>query len=637
MKRRRLWKLLDGVADAAERLWTSAGEATQWTRATGESLYEAANRKAKARLDGRGPRRPLEWLLGALLFLAAATTAISADDPTANWTVWLPAFFACVAIWIGLFDPDAEYPAGVALFAVLVGSVCTLSRLWVGLRGPLPYEGVRDALRLFACLTTGMAFWVVATRRPRLAFAAWIAALVVAFLARLPLPGGNPLFRPDELPLLLSILWAVVTLGGELARRARPPAGRPRSPALRSWIAGQAHVLAFAAGGGVAWFCLARVDRLAALDGGLAMVGRQSVELLWTKSILFGWGGSALERMAKVFAEPAAATFPGWLGWTGTAAAYGILSFVGAVALALLVARSALRRVRAGARMDEPGQLSLLAAQALLVAIFFGGPNSSVPFALFCVWLGLGCASPPGSSGSVAGLTLWRGALGVPTALAVLSGCIVGFGPTWARSYAAGLTLEDYQDADRAWKLSRRLDLARTLSPWDPKIEEADGIRLREELQRGLAYGWNEPLYRRIVEAYRRAEALDPYDAGVTLQLAKTQRTAERPDDAAETIRRALRANPGAESLMEWLYIYARDRKDERLAVEVADLALRVRPHSPRWWRRRHDLDHDAGRGPEAGSALRVALTADPDDKRLVRASRERYAAMREAEEAGGG
>jgi tetratricopeptide (TPR) repeat protein len=154
--------------------------------------------------------------------------------------------------------------------------------------------------------------------------------------------------------------------------------------------------------------------------------------------------------------------------------------------------------------------------------------------------------------------------------------------------------------------------------PFDPQIEVIEAMRLREQLQRMPIAQWDEGLYRRACEAYRRAQSLDPYDPLHPMHLAQLQQLAERGREAVQTLQRALTFLPRSEPILEMLFIQARQQGDYDLARRSVAWALAVDPASAKWWRRRYETEAAAGRGPEAGLALNTALTADPENAYLI-------------------
>lgn len=649
MLRSLFWKFLDRIADAIDGLWTSFVRSGGWIRETATDLRAALNRvrerpERRRDLSARA-RLVVKYVPAGVVFLAFAILLVWADAPDANWTYWLPVPLGFVVLVGSVIDSRSNFSGGTLLLGAILVAGWMAGRTAVALAGPLPYEALRDVQLVFAAFSAGVAAWMLAGRRARRAWVAWVAALSLALLVRALLPGGL-LSRSDMVPLALSLAWALAGLGGQIARDrrdaalAKPLAPPPPGGALLRAVTLQGHVLALAFGAGLGLLLSRRPDLRDAIGAAapdLASAsaverGSEALEILWTRSLLFGWGSHPLPRLAVPVASPASVALPEWSGPYGPLAAFGIVGALVAGWLSLGLIRMSLRRARLGMRPGEGPQLSLLAAQSLLAAIFVGGPRSALPFVLLAAWLSLGVARTAGlraAQRASSGHTVWRALCATPVCLAVFAGLVVATGPVWARSYVKGLELEDFTDEDGAWRLSRRLDLARTLSPYDPKVELAEGLRLRESLQRDLKSGWNEPIFVRMCDAYRRAMELDPYDDAIPLRLAAMQTEAKRPREALETIRRGLATSPSSEPLLRAMFAQARERRDVELADEALERALAVAPHAAFWWTRRYEFDHAMGRGPSAGRALQLALTADPDaESPIAGAALERERAM---------
>ena len=335
--------------------------------------------------------------------------------------------------------------------------------------------------------------------------------------------------------------------------------------------------------------------------------------MLWTRSVLFGWGRTVLLRLTGVISEPIAKDLPIWSGWIGAVAAHGLLAMVAAAVVAMGVVRVAFHRRRGGAQLASSRQMSLLASQALLGLLVVGGPNSSIPFFLWAGWLGLGFEQPPTLFEKVddpeheakaqrAEIIWWASTV---TTICILFTLSLGLmAPVWSRSILAGIEPEDLNDPDLGFRIQR----ARTLEPWNPNVELAMAAWLRGRLTQ--TPGWDESLFDRTCRTYREAMTLDPYDPLIAMRLAEVQTLAGRVDDALTTARRALLMNPSSRELIEWIYLYALRQNRTAIASEMIERALAAQPESPQWWRRRYEYEKAAGRGPSAGVALNVALTS---------------------------
>ncbi len=587
--------------------------------------------------DSRLREPILKTATAGMAFLSVTVAAIAADNKIATWTIWLPLLFALLAVAPGLLDRSAIPHAEKILLALILVLALISFRLIVAFLGPLPYLAFRDAIEIFAAFMAGLALWTLAGKNPTTAYAVWIAALLIALVARWRLSSFPSLFRPDLLPLIVSIPWAFIALGGILAQKSERREPTPRSALAILFI----HSIALAVGGFSAWLCVTYAQ--AKFSGPLASQtalarGMETLALLWSKSVLLGWGRSCMARLAGVLGEPLPSEFPPWLGWTGSLANGGLAAILGTALLAVGLAWFA--RMKSGVhRLTSAPQLALLAAQALLVLHARGGPNSTLPFLIIACWIGLGFAPVPIPSaveetepgrftrsrkrkfapGSFVEIS--RLVCAGATIMLLIAVGLVSLGPVWSVASLSGIRIEQYRNPDLNKKLSRKIYWAKSLFPWDPQIEVKEAMRLREELQRTPISQWNETLYRRACDAYLRAEELDPYDPLIALDLARLEKTAGRADDAAKTVLRALAITPSSEVLIEWLCRHAVAVKKTELAREMVDRGLKLHPESAKWWRWRYELDHLVGRGPQAGLALNVALTANPSSAELVEAS----------------
>ncbi|MBI3735371.1 hypothetical protein HY256_02535, partial [Candidatus Sumerlaeota bacterium] len=438
--------------------------------------------------------------------------------------------------------------------------------------------------------------------------------------------------------VILSILWAFVALGGAVGHRkeAEDWAEMVHRKRTSSFGVIQSHVFALLLGWILAWFCMAFTEIQSAAagksDAAEFALAQEAVGRLWPKSLLFGWGRGCLVRLTEAVTEPMPAKFSGWGGWLGTLGAFGLSSAVFAVFLSFTLMWLAYRRNRIyRLSLSSAPQLCLLAAQTLLALIVLGGPDSSVPIFFLFGWIGLGLASGsyskplPGKpfedeeSYSQLGM-LFRFLAAVCLTMLFLAGTIAALGPVWSASMIGSLKLEDFRSAG----LGRKLGTAKLLSPWDPEVEIKEAMRLREELQKTPIQNWDENLFQRTCDAYRRAQNLDRFDPKIPIQLANLQALAKRPDDAIKTILRALAVTPSDEVLLDWLFLYANRQNNSDVVMDMINRGLQLQPSSSKWWQRRYRFEFMTGRGPQAGHTLNTALTAAPGDLNLLHAAMDR-------------
>lgn len=619
--RSRLASAWRGVLHAGGLAWDAAGPVSRGFR-------EAA----------RHPQAPLA-VMSALVFLAISIAGIKADEYVAAtirsvstdtgwagiWSGWLVFPLAWGAILLALLEPGRPpYPPRIWMAALGVTLVAAV-RLWMSWDGPLTHLAIRDLSDVFGFGLCAIALGVLCRKSPAAAHGVWFAALAFMLVGRWPISQGTLLLRPDLLPILICLWWTALA-AGPLSRDRNAPAKRSglrrlerglsatlrrHAPALAPWGSIlPAHVLALAAGGSLALMA----QSLTRPSGAGWIEAVRQMELLWTRSALFGWGRTRLLRMTAAGIEPRELEAPGWLGSAGL---FGSLGLVGVIALVVsvlaLIWAGAAWRGSLGLRRRSAPQAAFQAASALLGVILAGGPNSSVPALLCLGWLGLAFGGSearrfarqrgePVTLSAVARSMRWTGAI---VALVILGvGGLLAAGPVWSRAVLAGIKAKDLDDPELRFRIFR----ARTLDPWNPRGELAYAAYLRAELTRSPQ--WNEDLYRRICATYRAAMALDPYDPVIALRLADVQNSAKRIDDALRTAQRALLTTPASQELLEWIFIRA--TAEERLAIAQSAVrrALAIHPESTRWWLRRYSLDQKTGRGPQAGDALKVALTA---------------------------
>lgn len=590
----------------------------------------------------------------ALLFIAIAVAGIEADDYLAAamnghhevagasiWTKWIPLPIALVLLGAGLLR-KTNWVHQPRVLAVMIGVAAIVAmRLWVALKAPLTDVALREVTDLFFAGLVCLTIWVTARSRPGLTLAVWVAALFVMLLARAGLWSIHFIFTPDLLPVVLSLVWSFVVLGGMSGRAAAAALpedeqqdrrfGRWRIPEVFMTIV-PAHVTALLLGGFLAVLCLL-YTRVPEAGGGVA--GSEAVHLLWTKSVAFGWGRAPLLRLARVMAEPMPLDMPIWMSTTGFLASYGIVGFAVLAFGSLLVLRMALGKMHdLRLSLASGPQMSLLAVQALIAMTLVGGPNSSIPPLLCGGWLGFAFAgrtrmeeqlAPPVLLPAFRRRRFIAGAFSAAVVLLIGAlGTLGAMAPVLSRAVLASLSkVPLYDPAFRS-----RAFLAMDLNPWSPRAQLAMAAYLREQLD--LSLNWDESLYQRIVSTYDHAMRLDPYDPLIALRRADVQLKAKRLDDAFATVLRSLEYNPSSPELISWTYLTASASESTNVAMAAVEQTLRISPAASRWWRERYRLDQKAGRGAQATTALNIALTAamgsaTSEEIEVVKASFERW------------
>ncbi|MCH8332483.1 hypothetical protein IIC65_00975, partial [Candidatus Sumerlaeota bacterium] len=309
----------------------------------------------------------------------------------------------------------------------------------------------------------------------------------------------------------------------------------------------------------------------------------------------------------------------------------GFSTMLGAALFSLGLARWEMGRAGGeGPRLRGATRLALPAVQTILALIVLGGPNSSLPLLVLAGWVALGMAGVPARGGSPepfsesmnsgfgsrgaavprlgalerARWKVARDVIGGSAALGLLLlACLAALAPVRSAAIIEAIEPKDLQDPQLGFRLAR----AEERNRWNPEVHLLRAAWLRERLTR--LPDWDEDLFQRICATYLRASDLDPYDPVIVLRLAEVQSLAARPEEALESARRALALNPYSEELLEWIYRYAVSHGRTRVALEMVERRLEIRPESAMWWRRRYRLGQLAGFGHEAATALSVATT----------------------------
>jgi hypothetical protein len=363
------------------------------------------------------------------------------------------------------------------------------------------------------------------------------------------------------------------------------------------------------------WWLFARqltgpLGEALALDTGI----RQQ-QMLWTESILLGWGQGTLERLVEVFAQPVEAVIAPWGGPTCLLATGGLVGFAALTALLIyLAARHRERWDRGGdPRRAAAADAAALGALWTGGVVLAGGPRSELVLLMIAGWTALAliktAPDPPARQAAIPASHRVTGVLlGLLAALAFVLAL-----PTWG----SAILRQAPRPGTPAQVHRQRLGLAARLNPFEPAIALAQAAAWRQAMTD--SEHWQESLYLRVVGLYRRAERLDPYQPLISLNLAHFQALCDRQEAAVLTVQDALERMPADRELITWLYSFARRQGLSTLAYRMLRHGQQVDPTHPAWWHQCYVRASRLGQGPQARWALAVALTCDPGDPDLVR------------------
>jgi hypothetical protein len=545
-----------------------------------------------------------------LLLTALAVALTTLDARTSLATLWSTLPMALLAAALTLSGPKSRpwrwrNTGTLGLLGMALGA-----RAWASLIGPMPSQGLREAMDLGVILTLAAALWQMAAGTGRRATALWICALLVGWLAewwvilhakteagdalaaRLA-AGGSPAGR---MTMGLGALLGLAMLAGSWLTRPRRHAGAHLKPPVGHSSSARVAALGL---GMVVGYWLSRLPKGLSFEMELPLAaGRDALPYLWLQSLLIGWGRHALEPLGSVLAEPHAAAFHPWGGPWALLAMGGLLG----VGLLLFLIATLLER-RGGA-----------AAIALLMGglILGGGPLSGVVLLTFAGWTALALA-PSGRRWWPGPRWMPRtiGATGIAAIALTLMTVLLGMPARGDRLLKRGM------DGSRPWsERERLLAWAEGLNPCDPAIPMQRAATLRERMNR--TPGWSESLYQAVIDAYRRAQRLNPYETLFPLTMAQFQMLCARRDAAIQTVEAALARQPYAADPCEWLFLTALRLDRAREAWRALDRGLKMRPMRPVWWLRQYELAKARDQRALAGRSLCIALTADPENARLA-------------------
>lgn len=580
--------------------------------------------KITPRIDPKGSssrRRIAYWARDAVLLLALALCVLGMD--TKNWPLllWSPMPLAFIAGVLTLILPDRPILRWRHHLWLGLLILMPAARGMLSLHGPLPAEGLRELEGLMSIATVASALWLMAAARPDRAFGIWTIALAIgavtaAWIAPKERLITDPAFAITAVGAFMGLIgWLRLTA----FRRWLIWSGGMRLTARRTMRIRREEFLGAAGRLGLRTFSLAvgcvigwrlvQLQQPPAIEKALRMAeGLRQQEILWTHSMLLGWGHGTLEKLMEAFALPQPIAVAPWGGVSYLLATGGLIGL--GLLLILLIYMMLWPRGRWGIE-TEPlapaaahwGVMPLLMTGGMLLA---GGPRSEMVVLALAGWLALALVKaridPARDQGGLPVSHIAGGAMLALTA-AVL---IVSLArPAWGTSILfhanqLGMSPEDYR---------ARLERAAELNPHEPEIRKALAISWRRTMTE--TPGWRESYYLNVVRLYGEAAALDPYDDSIPLELAEFLRLAERP--SIETLEDALDRMPRNTVLIKRLWIEAEREKEPDLAYQMLDRGLMAEPSDPWWWLQEARSAMELGQVPQAQRALDIALTGALD------------------------
>lgn len=561
----------------------------------------------------------------ASLLLALALCTLSMDNDLAPMRLWLAMPLAYISGVLTLFLPGRPILRWRHHLWLGLLILAPATRGMLSLRGPLPAAGMREIEGLMSIAMAASALWLLAAARPDRAFGVWTIALVIgAFASALIAPKGQVLTDPAFLITALgAFMGAIGWLRLTAFRKWLTWSGGMRVSGRRTirirreeflGAAGRLWLRAFSlAIGCVIGWRLVQLQQPAAIERALQMAeGLRQQEILWTHSMLFGWGHGTLEQLMEAFAQPKAIEPSPWGGVSYLLATGGLVGF--GLLMIMLIYMMLWPRGRWGIE-TEPlapaaahwGVMPLLMTGGMLLS---GGPRSEIVVLAIAGWLALALVKARIDPGRPeGGLPVSHVAGGTVLALTAAVLIVSLARPAWGssiliRTSMAAMSPEDYR---------ARLERAAELNRHEPAIRKALAQSWRQTMT--ATPGWRESYYLNVVRLYQEAAALDPYDVSIPMELAEFLRRAERP--AFETLEDALNRMPKNPVLIKRILFEAELEKEPDLAYQMLRRGMMVEPDDPWWWLQDARSALELGQLPKAQRSLDIALTGafslDPD------------------------
>lgn len=562
-------------------------------------------------------RRIAYWARDAALLLALALCALTMDTDLAPMRLWWPMPLAFISGALTLFLPGRPILRWRHHLWLGLLILAPAGRGMLSLRGPLPAAGMRELEGLMSIAMVASALWLMAAARPDRAFGIWTIALALGAIASAWIAPkdqllSDPAFAIGAIGAFMGLIgWLRLTAfrrwlnwsGGMRVTSRRTMRIRREEflgAAGRLWL----RAFSLAIGCLLGWR-LVQLQQPRAIEKALQMAeGLRQQEILWTHSMLLGWGRGTLEQLMEAFAQPRPIVAAPWGGVSYLLATGGLIGL--GLLLILLVYMMLWPRGRWGIE-TEPlapaaahwGVMPLLLTGGMLLT---GGPRSEMVVLALAGWLALALVK--------ARIDPARDQRGLPVShiaggamLALTAAVLIVSLARPARGTSILLHTSQLKMSPEEYRA--KLERAAELNPHEPGIRKA----LAESWRRSMTEtpGWRESYYLNVVRLYNEAAALDPYDVNIPLGLAEFLRLAERP--TIETLEDALDRMPKNTDLIKRLLIEAEREKEPDLAYQMLDRGLMVEPSNPWWWLREARSAHELGQLPQAQRALAIALT----------------------------
>lgn len=541
-------------------------------------------------------RLPMVCLLLALLLALLNTLS-----PLAVWSLWWPVALVVLALaleFIRMRPHGIGFLYGTALLALMA---YLFNRGWQLSRGPVPGEAIDDTLRLIGTAVCGAGVaWMA---RVHLRSVSIMLFSAIAFALLLPLV--LPTYPAPWLTLTLAGIITVLALGVIWSWRGcgwtrRLQGSRPLAVAglLIAFVSGLLLGLRASAGIELNW--------------------QATLEQLWLRSVLMGWGSTPLERLAEVLHPMLNGYDHAAWGLTGVLARGGVLGLALCALAILSLLGSASSSVMAGSP-EATTRWLWRCATLLLLGSWVTGGWSYPPFIALLIFFAMAALAPPRPRARKR-VVLWvqRGMCYALWGAMVVVGMAL-FVPVQGLALKAKATGPNRNVSEAREYLQRAM---RRL-PDDPGIYVALASVLRTEMTERR--GWSEQLFQDVVSLYDQARALDPYDPLIASQQVRFLLICERHDEALALVRESLRNCPNSAYWQQWLLNYANQEGDTALAQEMIHDGLRQNPHAVGWWERRWAMARELGQGPIAGQALAALLSAEPANPAFQGASQQRF------------